>query len=142
MKRLGILILISLISSSLLYSQVPKTEDREKERKKMEEEIRKREEEFLSELKTKDPSAYQAYLERKEKEEKKRKIIENYRLGKITKEQAKSLLKPFIKEEIDVKRRLESIDQEIEMLEEEIQRLKRYKTNPSLIIEDAVERYL
>jgi len=149
MKRLGILILISLISSCFLYAQNPQLEDIEKERRMMEERIKKKEEEFLSELKKRDPSAYQAYLERKEKEEKKRKIIQDFRLGKITKEQAKSLLRPLVEKEIDVKSRIERIDDEIKMLQEQIKRiqeeigkLKKYKTNPSLMIEDTLEDYL
>lgn len=112
----------------------------------IEEELRKEEEKFLKELKKEDPrmykEMYKEMLKRREAEKKKRQIRESYLQGKISFEEAKAALEPLIKKEVDLNHFLEGIDEQIKMLEEEIARLRRIKRNPSLLIEEQIERYL
>ncbi len=133
MKRIIIFLVFSFIFVFSSFAQRPE---------ELEETIRKEEERFLLELKKHHPELYEEELKRMEERKKREEIISLYRQKKITKEEAKRRLRPFVEKEIDIKRYTEGIDEQIKMLEEEIKRLKEIKKNPQLLIEERLEGYL
>ncbi len=141
--KVYLLILFFCLSFVLpVFSQEPPAQSLEQQRKAMEEKMRREEEKMLEQLKKENPLAYKDFLERREREEKKRQIIEAFRQGKLSKGSAKDALTPLLTKEIDVNSYVKGIDEQIKMLQNQIERLRNIKQTPSLLIGERAEQYL
>ncbi|MCM8795787.1 MAG: hypothetical protein NC928_03795 [Candidatus Omnitrophica bacterium] len=145
MKRYIFALSLLFLPTICLSQEIPKDKFLQEIEKRRQEEEKK----FLEELRERDPQAYNQYLETRRRQQEREKIRRDYKEGKISLETAKSCLRPLIEKEIDPKKRLEHIDEEINMLEEQIKHLKKrierlqnIKKNPNLIIEEEIKAEL
>ena len=103
---------------------------------------KERQRQFLQELKNKDINAYNKEVQRIKREEAKQKIIDDYREGKINLAAARQALLPLVKEEVNLTDELKTIEIQLERFQQQIQRMKKLKDNPNLIIQNKVDTYL
>jgi len=132
-KKIFILyFLFFLISSPACFSQAPLPPATQAEMRSSKEGLEK--------LKQSDPEMYQKILRSKKISADIQKIIASYRGKKLSLEQAKKKLYPFVKE--NLKDRLGDIDNEIAKLEQKLEGLKKVRSDPSSMIEKEIEMIL
>lgn len=142
-RKVCLLVLFSCFWFILpVFSQQQQIQSMEGQRKTIEERMRQEEEKMLKQLKETNPSAYKDFLERREREKKKREIIEAFRKGTLSKGSSKDALRPLVSKELDVNSYVKGIDEEIQRLQKQIERMRNIKANPSLLIEERIEQHL
>ena len=110
------------------------------EMKKIQEQTRQEQGQMMEQMKQQDPSAYEQMKANQEREEKIAQITTDFRAGKISYDNAKAALRPFIEQAI--KARADNVDADISQLEQRIVQLKKFKTTFREEIDETIDAYL
>ena len=107
-------------------------EKAQQEFKRMQEEMRKREEQELEALKQTAPQLYQERKATLERQGKLQSILSDFQQGKLKADQAESQLFPLMKAEMRYE--LEGLNERITRLEQQLAFLKKAKQDPDLLV--------
>jgi lipase chaperone LimK len=143
MKKIVFLFII--LSTSLLMVSVVDAQDKSMQDvlKQMEQEQAKAQEQQkkqLEMLKKQDPKMYERMATQQAAQEQIAKILKDFRANKISESQARSKLRPLVKEMM--KERIANLDTEIAAAEKRLQALKVAKSNPDKMVDQSVDMYL
>jgi len=99
-------------------------------------------EDYLNKLKEMNPQQYQALVASQKHAQEKNDILKKYREGKISDVQARQALKPLVEKEVNTEAFLKNVDQQISRYQAQIERFKKIKANPSLLVQERLDQYL
>jgi len=146
-KRLFLVLIFSLVFAIPVLSQSENAstptfnpQEMEKEARKMQEQMESEKRKHFETLKKENPQMYQDAMRQEELSQQMSKIIEDYFSQKISYENAKSKLYPLIKEGMNTQ--VDNLDNEIQMLEQRLEELRKAKRNPDYLVYQQIDNML
>lgn len=138
-------IFLSLCFIGGIFAQMPAAPGQPKSKegydfKKLEAERKKAEEKHLEMVKQQNPQLYEQMMKQRKAQDEISRVINNYYQKTISYEAAKAKLYPLVKESLQG--RLANMDNEINLLENKLNALKKAKKDPDYLISREVDRML
>ena len=148
MYRVLFFILFLFFSPIVLFAQTPQSpkemqkemQRMERERKQMEETIKKQQQEDLERLRKEDPNMYKQMKASLDRSAKIEKIISLFAQGKISDSAAEKKLYPLVKQ--DMQSYIDNLEETITRLENKLNSLKKAKRNPGFLIKKRIDEML
>ncbi len=128
---------IAIFLCSLLFIEKPVFSQNQEE---LQQRLRKIQEENIQVIKELYPDSYDQAVKWQEDIYKTNNIVKDYGEGKISYQEARDRLYPFIEQEINVL--LKEADIQIESISAQLEYLKKIKNNPEAAIEERLKMYL